>query len=159
MPCDYTGNVLLGVVWSVATPSRNSFKILQFIESYIAFYNKLVHSLSLGMRQEIHPDREILTVLPWWYVIWSNLQMNTGLRGPTQPNVPPHNVHIALQQLHCVAPPISIYSTSVAQTKAATDVRTHPHHPRLFDRGGGGWSSITSIHQTRGLKKSKIPKS
>ena len=85
--------------------------------------------------------------------------MNTGLRGPTQPNVPLHNVHIALQQLHCVAPPISIYSTSVAQTKAATDVRTHPHHPRLFDCGGGGWSSITSIHQTRGLKKSKIPKS
>ena len=32
---------------SVATPSGNSFKILQFIGSDIASYNKLVHSLSL----------------------------------------------------------------------------------------------------------------
>ena len=28
----------------MATPSGNSFKILQFIEIYTAFYNKLVHS-------------------------------------------------------------------------------------------------------------------
>ena len=34
MPCDYTGNSVLGVVWSVATPSGNSFTYLHFIGSF-----------------------------------------------------------------------------------------------------------------------------
>ena len=35
--CDFTGDVLLCVVLSVATPSGNSFKILQFIGSDALF--------------------------------------------------------------------------------------------------------------------------
>ena len=34
MPCNYTGNSVLGVVWSVATPSGNSFTYLHFIGSF-----------------------------------------------------------------------------------------------------------------------------
>ena len=34
MPCDYTGNSVLGVVWSVATPLGKSFTYLHFIGSF-----------------------------------------------------------------------------------------------------------------------------
>ena len=54
MPCDYTGNSVLGVVWSVATPSGNSFTYLHFIGSfYTVCFMSINCTLSGGYLSQI----------------------------------------------------------------------------------------------------------
>ena len=62
MPCDYTGNSVLGVVWSVATPSGNSFTYLHFIGS---FYTVCFMSINCILSLCFYLRKFFATSYPW----------------------------------------------------------------------------------------------